>query len=307
MSFTRDCLKGKVALITGGGSGIGRGITSRFMELGAQTIIVSRKYDRVKSTAEELEKQVGGSCYPVQGDVRDYNAIGKIFDHVMEKFNKVDILINCAAGNFLAMPDKLSYNAFRTVMEIDAHGSFICSQHAFNKSFSKIGGGIIINISMTLHYTGALLQTHAGTAKAGIDAMTKHLAAEWGPCGVRVNGVAPGPIAGTAGMSKLGTSKAPVPHGTSKKNDAGDDELDQLTAFIPLQRLGNQKDIANSVVFLCLPEASFITGHTLVVDGGTWLTAGNFAVLDTAVRKAWVERGKAIRAIANDTEFTSKL
>uniref|UniRef100_A0A3Q8UBX2 2,4-dienoyl-CoA reductase [(3E)-enoyl-CoA-producing] n=1 Tax=Nephromyces sp. MMRI TaxID=2496275 RepID=A0A3Q8UBX2_9APIC len=206
MSFTRDCLKGKVALITGGGSGIGRGITSRFMELGAQTIIVSRKYDRVKSTAEELEKQ-----------------------------------------------------------------------------------------------------THAGTAKAGIDAMTKHLAAEWGPCGVRVNGVAPGPIAGTAGMSKLGTSKAPVPHGTSKKNDAGDDELDQLTAFIPLQRLGNQKDIANSVVFLCLPEASFITGHTLVVDGGTWLTAGNFAVLDTAVRKAWVERGKAIRAIANDTEFTSKL
>jgi len=134
--------------------------------------------------------------------VRKYDEVEKALDFVLQAFGKIDCVINGAAGNFLATLDALSPNAFRTVMEIDTFGVFHMSKAVYHKWFKEHGGNII-NISATLHYAGCAMQVHAGTAKAGIDAITKHLAVEFGPKGIRVNGIAPGPIADTEGMSKL--------------------------------------------------------------------------------------------------------
>lgn len=176
----------------------------------------------------------------------------------------IDILVNGAAGNFLASFDNLSVNAFKTVMEIDAFGTFIVSKAVFTHAMKK-NGGVIINISAGLHYNGTALQLHAGTAKAGVDAMTKHMAVELGPYGVRVVGICPGPIADTEGFSRLSSPKA---NSVSLKD------------VLPLKMLGKKEDIANASLFLASDAAKFITGTILVVDGGQHLTFPNFPFSD---------------------------
>merc|ERR1719457_95517 len=173
--FNPNLLKDKVAFITGGGSGIGFRITELFMRHGCSCVIGSRNLERVSQAAEEIESAMSTT---------------------LSKLNKLDILVNCAAGNFLSPVDNLSYNAFKTVMEIDTMGTFNASKAAYSAYFKKNGGNII-NITATLHYKGQVMQCHAGSAKSAIDAMTKHMAVEWGGNKhVRVNGVAPGPIGG---------------------------------------------------------------------------------------------------------------
>eukprot|EP00922_Rhytidocystis_sp_ex-Travisia-forbesii_P010218 GHVS01014960.1.p1 GENE.GHVS01014960.1~~GHVS01014960.1.p1 ORF type:complete len:283 (+),score=38.83 GHVS01014960.1:84-932(+) len=274
--FRPNCLSGKVALVTGGGSGIGKGITQGLLELGCNVAIMSRNMQKLKEAAEELTSRIHGSrCFPVCADVREEASVGAAVDLTLTHFGQIDILINAAAGNFLAPLTSLSYKGFKTVMEIDAHGTFITSKQVFHKCFHHHGGGVIINISMTLHYCGALLQTHAGAAKAAVDAMTKHMAVEWGPYNVRVNGVAPGPVAGTEGLSRLAPKQE---EGTSGHG---------LEAFVPLKRLGDVRDVSNMVAFLCTSEASYITGTTIVVDGGQWLTSCNFTALHPVTNQTW--------------------
>uniref|UniRef100_A0A3S5HLW3 2,4-dienoyl-CoA reductase [(3E)-enoyl-CoA-producing] n=1 Tax=Nephromyces sp. MMRI TaxID=2496275 RepID=A0A3S5HLW3_9APIC len=276
-SFAPNCFKNKIIVITGGGSGIGKAIALKFMQLGGSTAILSRNKIKLKKTAEELELSTGGRCMYIGVDVRDYEGVSTAIDAVLSEFGTIDVLVNCAAGNFLSTAEKLSLKGFRTVMEIDCYGCFILSHLVFKKVF-KYYGGCIVNISMTLHYTGALLQTHAGAAKGAIDSMTRHLAVEWGPYNVRVNGVAPGPIGGTEGMARLDPS--------------GGGGLDLLTRTVPLQRLGTGEDVANAVAFLSLREASYITGTTVVVDGGQWLTSGNFTVLNPSVMNSWIQKAE---------------
>ena len=178
----------------------------------------------------------------------------------MEDHGKIDILINGAAGNFLCPFENLTPNGFKTVLMIDTVGTFLLSKYTNQYGFKN--GGVIINISASLHYNGTALQTHAGTAKAGVDAMTKHLAVELGPKGVRVLGICPGVIEGTEGFDKLTVDKkAGNVHGLST---------------IPLQRFGKPEDIASCAVFLSSDAASYITGQTIVVDGGGTLTFPNF-------------------------------
>eukprot|EP00920_Eleutheroschizon_duboscqi_P020803 GHVT01049147.1.p1 GENE.GHVT01049147.1~~GHVT01049147.1.p1 ORF type:complete len:266 (-),score=9.81 GHVT01049147.1:453-1250(-) len=236
---------------------------------------------------QDLTQCTGRRCWPVVADVRNPEAVDRAIDEALEAAGKIDILINGAAGNFLCQLDKLSYNGFKSVMEIDAHGTFIVSQAVFRKCFKETGNGLILNISMTLHYTGTLAQGHAGAAKAAIDALTKHMAVEWGPYGVRVNGIAPGPIADTEGMRRLYTGNKESSHGGKTTN-----AMDMMTTLIPLQRLGTSRDIGNAAAFLAMEEASFITGATLVVDGGQWLTVGNFTALDPANIRRWNTIGK---------------
>lgn len=168
----------------------------------------------------------------------------------------VDVLVNGAAGNFLAPFENLSLNAFRTVMEIDTFGTFIVSKAVYMMAM-KDKGGVILNISASLHYNGTAFQLHAGTAKAGVDAMTKHLAVELGPKGIRVNGICPGPIGDTVGFSKLSSGA-------------------DVTKLLPLQRVGKTIDIANMAIYLASEASNFITGATFVVDGGQCLTMPNF-------------------------------
>ncbi|XP_062999283.1 peroxisomal 2,4-dienoyl-CoA reductase [(3E)-enoyl-CoA-producing] isoform X2 [Elgaria multicarinata webbii] len=201
--FSPDILKGKVAFITGGSSGIGFRIAEILMRHGCQTVIASRNVQRLTEAAQKLSAATGRRCLPLVLDVRQPQAILAAVDEALKEFERIDILVNNAAGNFLCPASSLSFNAFKTVIEIDTLGTFNVSKVLYEKCL-RDHGGVIVNITATLSYKGQALQAHAGTAKAAIDAMTKHLAVEWGPNKIRVNCVAPGPISGTEGYRRLG-------------------------------------------------------------------------------------------------------
>ncbi|XP_038676665.1 peroxisomal 2,4-dienoyl-CoA reductase isoform X1 [Scyliorhinus canicula] len=257
--FSPDILKDKVAFITGGGSGIGFRIAEILMRHGCQTIIASRSLERVQASAKKLMAATGLRCLPVSLDVRQPMTIVTAVEETLQKFGKIDILVNGAAGNFLCPANGLSFNAFKTVLEIDTIGTFNTSKILYQK-WLKEHGGVIVNITATLHYRGQILQVHAGSAKAAIDAMTRHLAVEWGPDNIRINSLAPGPISGTEGFRKLGgLTKAMVDH----------------EKLIPLQRVGTKLEIAHGVLYLVSPAASYVTGTSLIIDGGHWLTGVN--------------------------------
>ncbi|KAB0383372.1 hypothetical protein FD755_005289 [Muntiacus reevesi] len=257
--FCPDLLQDKVAFITGGGSGIGFRIAEIFMRHGCHTVIASRSLPRVSMAARKLATATGQRCLPLSLDVRAPLAIAAAVEQALREFGKIDILINCAAGNFLCPASALSSNAFKTVMDIDTMGTFNMSRVLYEKFF-RDHGGVIVNITATLGTRGQVLQVHAGSAKAAVDAMTRHLAVEWGPQNIRVNSLAPGPISGTEGLRRLGAPQA---------------SLRAKVLASPLQRLGNKTEIAHSALFLASPLASFVTGALLVVDGGTWLTFPN--------------------------------
>ncbi|KAI8990818.1 2,4-dienoyl-CoA reductase [Mycotypha africana] len=243
--FKENLFTGKVLLCSGGGSGICRAMTEAMVQHGATAVIFSRSKDKLEKAAKEMALKTGGEVFPVAGDVRNPKDVERVVEIAVEKYGRLDYLINGAAGNFLAAFDHLSYNAFKTVIEIDLLGTFNLTKAA--APHLKKSKGAIINVSATLHYTGTPFQQHAGAAKAAIDALTKHWAVELGPHGVRVNGIAPGPIKDTVGMEKLGPA---FEH-----------------SVVPLQRMGDVQDVAQSTVFLFSEGASYITGIVLVVDG----------------------------------------
>jgi peroxisomal 2,4-dienoyl-CoA reductase len=249
--FSERVLAGRVALVTGGGTGICRGIARAYARLGADVCIVSRKPDVLERAAAELSAETGRSVLGVAADVRDPDAVARAVAVTVERFGKLDTLVNGAAGTFLAPAAALSPNGFKTVVEIDLVGTFVASRAAFD-ALSKSGDGLVLNISATLHYHGTPLQVHASAAKAGVDAVTRNLAVEWGRFGIRACGIAPGPIAETEGMRRLAPGEI----------------ADRAKAQIPAGRFGAIDEIAAAAVFLRSPAAAYITGHVLVVDGG---------------------------------------
>ena len=265
--FRDGLFAGQVALITGGGSGIGRGIADLLASLGAHVVLASRKIERVEKAADEI-RAAGGAATGVAVDVRDPELVQGLVAHVMAAHGRIDVLVNNAAGNFYAPSESLSPNAWKSVIEIDLYGTFFCAQ-AVLPAMRLNGGGSIVNISMTLHYRGWPLMAHATAAKAGIDALTRTLALEWAKDGIRMNAVAPGPIP-TEGVRKAFTP----PPSTDGITDvfAVEKAMDSYAKkMIPLQRWGTPTDIANMVVFLASPAGAWITGAILVVDGGEWL------------------------------------
>ena len=259
MSIFRDQLfEGKVGLITGGGTGIGRGLTEGLAMLGASTAILSRKADHLGPTASAVSAHTGRDCLPLVADVRQPDQVEAAISRVIEEFGRLDFLINAAAGNFLCPSAELSPNAFGTVLDIDAKGTWNVSRAAFHAAFSKSGGSIL-NISATLHYGGTPGQLHVAAAKAAVDALTQTLAVEWGPLGIRVNAIAPGPIGDTEGARRL------------FPGEAGE----RLQAMIPSRRIGKIADIVNLAIFLLSDAASNINGAIVVSDGGLAL-CGNF-------------------------------
>ncbi|XP_065180652.1 peroxisomal 2,4-dienoyl-CoA reductase [(3E)-enoyl-CoA-producing]-like [Sycon ciliatum] len=257
--FRENLLQNQVALISGGGSGIGFRITEVFMRHGCDAIIMGRKEQRLREAAARLSSATGRTCIAAPCDVRQSEMVDSALREALSKLGNrhVNILVNGAAGNFLCAADSLTPKGFRTVLDIDAVGSFILSRCVYDRCFSKNGGGVILNISATLYYKGDVLQAHAGAAKAAVDALTRHLAVEWGDRGVRVNSLSPGPIEDTEGFDKLG-GKSPM--------------AQRMLQAIPLARFGTRTDIANAAVFLVSPAASYVSGITMVVDGGAWMT-----------------------------------
>jgi 2,4-dienoyl-CoA reductase [(3E)-enoyl-CoA-producing], peroxisomal len=250
--FADNILQGKVAFVTGGGTGITGGVARAFAESGAKVAIVSRKIENLEPMKSLIESN-GGECLAVAADVRDFAAIEDAISQTAAHFGKIDILVNGAAGNFLCKAEELSANGFGTVLDIDAKGTFNACRAAFEEL--KKSRGQILNISATLHYLATPMQIHVSAAKAGVDAITRNLSVEWGRYGIRTNGIAPGPIEDTEGMKRL--VPAPV--------------KEKLVKKIPLGRFGRIKDIENAAIFLCSDAASYINGVTLVVDGGHWL------------------------------------
>ncbi|XP_020898906.1 peroxisomal 2,4-dienoyl-CoA reductase [Exaiptasia diaphana] len=256
--FRPDLLAGKVAFVTGGGSGIGFTIAEILMRHGCVTVIASRNFSRVQKAARKLEEGTSQKCLPIQMDVRKVEQVEAAVKLILEKFKKIDILVNNAAGNFLCPAEKLSYNGLKTVFEIDTFGCFNVSKAVY-LSWFKEHGGSIINITATLSLAApAPFQCHAGPAKAAIEAMSRHLAIEWGSHGVRVNCVAPGGIKDTVGYAKLGGKHV------------------DLSQSIPLQRIGTRRDVADTVVYLASDASSYVTGVSLIVDGGAILSNGPF-------------------------------
>jgi peroxisomal 2,4-dienoyl-CoA reductase len=195
----------------------------------------------------------GGECQAIATDVRDYESVVDALARAKEHYGKIDIVVNGAAGNFLCAADQLSSNGFGTVVDIDTKGTFNVCRASFEAL--KESRGQILNISATLHYLATPMQIHVSAAKAGVDAITRNLSAEWGRYGIRVNGIAPGPIEDTEGMKRLLPAEL----------------KDKITKRIPLGRFGRIADIENADLFLTSDAASYINGVTLVVDGGQWL------------------------------------
>lgn len=248
MVFRDDILQGKVALITGGGTGIGESITLALARAGADVVVSSRDPAHLEGVSRAASA-CGRRALAVPCDVRDADSVEALLARVRDDLGRLDVLVNCAAGNFLCPAEKLSPNGFRSVIEIDLVGTFLCSRAAF--PLLAINGGSIINITATLDYQGVPLQVHAGSAKAGIDAMTRHLASEWGSRGIRVVAIAPGPIGDTEGMRRLGGGKEA-----------------EIARAVPLGRLGRRDEIASMAVYLASAAGAWITGTTVVIDGG---------------------------------------
>jgi len=253
--FIPTALAGRVCLVTGGGSGIGYEIAQQMGKHGARVAVMGRRKEYLDKAVSALEEQ-GIQAMGVQGDVRNQDDAIRVISEVVKRFGKLDTLVNSAAGNFLAAAEQLSPKGFKTVMEIDSIGVFTMSRCAFEE-LKKSKQGVIINISATLHYGATWYQIHASAAKAAIDSVTRTLGLEWGGYNIRVTGIAPGPIADTAGMTKLAPGDSSM--------------LDAVKYTVPLGRLGTKHDIAMTAVFLASDLGSYITGETIVVDGGAWL------------------------------------
>jgi NAD(P)-dependent dehydrogenase (short-subunit alcohol dehydrogenase family) len=256
--FVPQILAGKVAFVTGGGSGIGAGIAERLAEQGAKVALLGRTQSKLDHIATNI-RSAGGTAMTLAADVRDYAAVDKAINETVAAYGALDIVINSAAGNFLAPASALSANGFRAVIDIDLCGTFNTSRAAF-QHLSKQGGSIV-SITATQGFVPTPLQCHAGAAKAGIEKLTRDLALEWGRFGVRVNAIAPGPIDGTEGMARLAPGDAP----------------DEMKKRMPLKRYGTIGEIADATLFLVSPAAAFMTGSTLLMDGGlSLLGAGPF-------------------------------
>lgn len=267
--FRPDLLAGQVALVTGGGTGIGLGISELLASLGAHVVIASRKAEHVDAAVARI-RGAGGRASATMLDVREPDRVRTVVSEIAASHGRLDLLVNNAAGNFYAPSASLSPNAWRSVIEIDLFGTFYCSQ-AVAPIMRERGGGRIVNISMTLHYRGWPLMAHATAAKAGVDALTRTLALEWAPHGIRVNAIAPGPVP-TEGVRKAFTP--PSASGVPDLFAAEQAMARHARQAIPCGRFGTPLDIANAVAFLASEAGDWVTGAIFVVDGGEWLARG---------------------------------
>jgi len=255
--FADGILHDKVVLVTGGGTGIGRGIALGMAAYGAHLVLASRNMDHLRTVAHEAAAQ-GVQALPVRTDVREPEQIHALIQAALDTFGQIDVLVNNAAWSFLSAARKLTPKGWQAVVDTTLNGTFYCSQ-AVGLRMIEQGGGKIINITATLHFKGSPGLVAPTAAKAGVEALTKTLALEWAKFNILVNAIAPGPVYTPGSDSNLWSNQA---------------FHDMVKRGVPLGRFGTAEDIANMAIFLASPAGDYITGATMVVDGGEWLKKG---------------------------------
>ena len=258
--FIPSLLAGQVAVITGGGTGIGLAIAKRLGELGARIVIGSRNAANLEQGSAEL-RHAGLDPLAVQVDVRNPEQVDEMVTRTVKHYGHIDILINNAAGNFVCRAEELSPNGWNAVINIVLNGSFYCSRAVGRHMIERGAGGSIVSILANYVWTGSAGTIHSAAAKAGVMSMTQTLAVEWARHRIRVNAVAPGPIESPGAAKQLWNSPEAV---------------QRITEMVPLERWGRPAEVADAVAFLVAPGAGYITGEILTIDGGTWLGRGTF-------------------------------
>lgn len=251
-----ETLRGQVAFITGGGSGINLAIGKALARLGANVGICGRTAERLETGRQELER-VGAKVFTAVADVRDAGAVQDAVSACGEVLGPINFAVCGAAGNFVAPAEAISPNGFRTVVEIDLLGAFHAAHACFEQL--RLTRGALLFVSGGQSYVPFAYQAHVGAAKAGIDNLMANLALEWGRYGIRANSIVPGPVEGTEGMNRMGGADAEV---IWKK-------------MTPLGRMGKLDDVANVAAFLATPLASYVSGARIAVDGGQNLTGSH--------------------------------
>jgi NAD(P)-dependent dehydrogenase (short-subunit alcohol dehydrogenase family) len=271
--FKNDLLENKTIIITGGGSGLGKSMATRFGELGANLVLTSRRQEVLDEAAREINNQTGSEILTVATDIRHSDQVGDMVQQAVDKFGKIDGLLNNAAGNFISPTEKLSENAFRTILDIVLVGTFNCTQAA-GKVMRDSGGGVILNIVTTYAFTGSGYVVPSACAKAGVLAMTRSLAVEWAKYGIRSNAIAPGPFPTKGAWKRL------VPPGLNIEK--------KMIERVPLKRFGEHEELANLASYLMADESGYMNGEVVTMDGGEWLKgAGQFNSLEKIPNLAW--------------------
>jgi NAD(P)-dependent dehydrogenase (short-subunit alcohol dehydrogenase family) len=256
-----NTLRGKTAIVTGGGTGLGKAMALEFARLGANVTIASRRPDVVAAAVAEIEAS-GGAALGVPTDVRSVEAVDAMVVATLERFGAVDILVNNAAGNFTVPAVDLSPNGWRAVIDIVLNGTWFCSQRVAKAMIAAGNGGSILNIGATYAEGGNPYTVHSAAAKAGVLAMSQTLAVEWAEHGIRVNVLAPGPIAETGAVAQLWPDEEKARH---------------VLRNIPLGRLGERQEVANLAAYLVSDYAAYLTGACTIIDGARRLGKGAFA------------------------------
>ena len=270
--FDVQLLKGKTIIVTGGGTGLGKSMATRFAELGANLVITSRRQNVIDETAKILREH-GGKVLAISCDVREPDQVESMVNKTVEEFGTIDILLNNAAGNFISPTENLSSNAFKTIVDIVLNGTFHCTQ-AVGKVMRENKSGVILNIVTTYAWTGSGYVVPSACAKAGVLALTRSLAVEWAKYGIRTVAIAPGPFPTKGAWSRL----APPGLGIQKK----------MTNRIPLKRVGEHIELANLATYLISDQAAYINGEVVTIDGGEWLKgAGEMNELEKIPKAAW--------------------
>lgn len=254
-------MREKVVIVTGGSSGMGKAMAKKFAEEGAFVAITGRNSERLEETKKEIE-QFKGQILCYQMDVRDPEKVQDMVRVTNDSFGKIDFLVNNAAGNFICPAEDLSVNGWNAVVNIVLNGTWYCSQAVGKEWIAQGQKGSILNIVATYAWTAGTGVIHSACAKAGVLAMTRTLAVEWGSkYGIRANAIAPGPIANTGGADRLWPSE---------------EAYQQTINSIPAKRLGQSEEVANLAYFLLSPESDFINGDCITIDGGQWLNRKSF-------------------------------